>query len=502
MLRSITVLISSLMFALLTIQMAAGTVSEQDGRFLALEFTGTYSEFLTQENIEKARALGVNIILTDGEEPIDHIDLSEFLFILSATERFTTPHLLGINRTIIAENLIDRYRQLNQRYPGRISAVELFRDPHDISNRFPVVASQLADTVGSLIETPLFYTSRFFEAEAQPLPSGYHFRGMNVSPISEIHQFPAPITIFSPDEKDLRKSMVQLRELLTADTGYENSILVLPAGWLLKLIDERPATEIALRAFTSGDTVTLPLPAPSEKPLSINWSVLFLFLLWISFMVHFSFQPMYVQSLPRYFLNHIFYVIDVMEHRIRNALPGIIVMVQHALLTGLFLFVSAEILVSETGLSALSYHFPVLFLSGNELLSLFFLGVLIALAMQFVSVLWIHLLNKKLQFFSQTLNLYSWPLHINLAIVTLVVVFNQTGTADSVIAGFSVLFALTWFMSFNVAAIDAARFLDNGKVVNIFLTVGLHTLIVVLLVWYLLTNPAFIEPVQLAFFLP
>jgi hypothetical protein len=494
-------ILCSFLFALPHL-VSGSSIAEQNGRFLAIELTDADADYLTQENIDRAFSLGINVIVTDDGAHVENLDVSGFLLILSATELFPTPHLLIKNRASITEDITRRYRQLQDRYPGRISAVELYRDPFERSDRFGAAASQLADTLSTLLETPLFYTARMKGRQTLPLPAGFSFRGLNVSPNSHAEHHATPFTRFIPKQDDLRESLIKLRELLTADPGYENSVLVLPANWLFRLMDERPAIATALEAYTSGETVTLPLPAAAEVPPSINWSVLFLFLLWISFVIHFRFQPMYVQSLPRYFLNHIFYVIDVMEHRIRNSMPGIIVLVQHALLTGLFLFVSAEILVSETGLRALSHHFPLLFIPGSELLSLFFVGVVLSLLMQFLSVLWIQLLNRQLQFFSQTLNLYSWPLHINLIVVTLLVVFNQSGMADALIAGFCILFALTWFMSFNVAAIDAARFLEKGKVLNIFLTVGLHTLIVIVLIWYLLTNPAFIEPVRLALALP
>jgi hypothetical protein len=476
-----------------------GSDSSGPANYIALEISSGDSFELTPEHLQRATELGIRLIVTDRAEALPGINADGFLFILSAAEVYPTRFRLSEGRQEIASGIAERYRSLDGRFSGRISAIELFRDGDDRTDQFARSASQLADTVSSLTNSPLFYSSRFPEAES--LPAGFDFRGVNVGVPLPPELSAGQFTRFVPS-LDLRSSLSALRDLFEIAPGYENSVIVLPADWFFEVIGQRPDIGTAIGSYTSGRPVTLPLPAEEADAPMLNWSVFFLFILWISFMVHFRFQPVYGQSMNRYFMNHVFYVIDVMEHRIRNALPGVIVLVQHSLLTGLFLFVSAEILISEAGLGALSHHFPFLFITGNELISLFFWGVLIAVFLQFTSVIWIHLLNKNLQYFSQTLNLYSWPLHINLLIVTLLVVFNQAGMANALIAGFSILYALVWFMSFNVAAIDAARFLDKGKVLNIFLTVGVHTLVVVLAAWYLLITPGFIEPVRLALALP
>jgi hypothetical protein len=54
-------------------------------------------------------------------------------------------------------------------------------------------------------------------------------------------------------------------------------------------------------------------------------------------------------------------------------------------------------------------------------------------------------------------------------------------------------------MSFNIAAIDGARSLERRKILNILLTFGLHTVLIIGLIFYTIMTPEIYETLELAF---
>jgi hypothetical protein len=470
--------------------------TDSAGNFIAINLDEEVNFTITQQQLDYASSMGVDLIAFSDIEQIQELDISPFSILLQSNIRFPAGYQYITDRRQLMASLIQKYRETDQAFPGKIAAVEILRYPNENDNRFNRFASDLADSLSALMDTPLYFSS----AKQQPevLPGGIDFYSARINPASVPSRTSAAFTNYIPSENE-RESVIGLDRLFQAKQNLNSSIIQLPADWFFKILDRHPEYEVVFIEYLSGDVISFPLPAEPRLTPGINWGVLFLILLWISFIIHFKFQPVYKQALDRYFLYHSFFVIDVMEHRIRNSLPGIIVMIQHALLTGLFLYVSAEILISDLGIQALTYHFPPLFfMSGNPLLSLFIAGVAVALALQFISAGWIFLLNKKLIYFSQVLNLYSLPLHINLGVVTLLVVLNQTGTSNLLVLSLSILFAVVWFLSFNVAAIDSAAFLNEYKIMNVLLTVGIHTLLVVVVIWMFFYNPFLTDPIRLA----
>ncbi|MEX2457092.1 MAG: hypothetical protein WD381_07240, partial [Balneolaceae bacterium] len=301
---------------------------------------------------------------------------------------------------------------------------------------------------------------------------------------------------------DERQTLLTLEKQLNESLRFDDSLIILPAEWLLNKLEENPDFQFIIQKYLNGEQVTIPLPNQSADNPGVNWSVLLLFLIWISFVLHYKYQPVYSQSAARYFTNHTFFVTDIMENRLRNPLPGIYLLLQHALITGLFFYVSAQVLFSENGLQILAHHFPSIIWLESVLGSFFLIGIILALILQSVSILWIYLLNNKLRYFSQVINLYSWPLHINLFSVTLLVMFNQVGFGEKWIMALGIIFGLVWFFSFNIAAIDGAKFLDKYRILYLLATVGLHVLIVVIIIWFVLFSASITDPFRFAISAP
>jgi hypothetical protein len=480
-------------------QVFGGEIANNGRHHIALDFSGNSQYSPTQEQLDFANSLGIQLISFSDPGRFNHLSIEAFSIMLRSEIIFPTSFNLYSQRDSYRDQLLEKYRRAADLFPGQITAVGVFSYPNEKDPLFSGVAAQISSALSQQIEEPLFYNSVY--PEQKDLPGGIRFRVIRLE-ANQVNSYQSGSYLhFFPSDSE-RETLAGLDHLFTQTGDLSNVIIFLPAPWFFDLIERNPDFGIIISSYLEGNRIPIPIPAEKASVPPMNWSVFFLFLLWISFVVHFRYQPTYAQNLSRYFLNHTFYVIDVMEHRIRNALPGIIILIQHALLTGLFLAISADVLISGLGLNALSYHFPYLFFLGNPLISLFALGVFIALILQLISVGWIFILNKQMKFLSQTLNLYSWPLHINLVIFTFLVVMNQTGSADVWVFSLSILFAIVWFLSFNVAAINGAGFLDRYKILNIFLTAGIHTLLIAFAIWFIIYTPSLIEPIRMALSFP
>lgn len=481
---------------MLSISEASGQDSGLNRHQIALDFTSENAVGFDDFEAARAEAIAIQlfVISPDTELPVNN--LTKTSLILSSGIAYPTSNRLQRDLETYIDQLSDAYSEADRQYPGRIAAFELFRYPNDMHREFFDISNRYIDTLRTFTTAPLFYTTAkpsdgLTGGEFSYIASRFTAGGMTQYTFS-------PFTFFTPSES-LRETLIDLQTLFRANSEFESSIIAVPAGWLFDAVNQVPGLEIVIQEYQKGLPVTIPLPAEPDEVPAINWSVLLLVLIWISFILHLRFQPVYGQSFSRYFLHHPFYLIDIIEHRVRNAMPGVFVLFQHAVLTALLVYVSASILISDTGLNSLSVHFPYLFPFQNELLSLSFAGFFTAALLETISVFWIYLLNKKLIYLSQVLNLYSWPIHINLITVTLLVVLSQSGFSGIWPAVLSTVFAFTWFMSFNMAAIDAARFLDTGRVLYLLLTAGVHVFLVIAAIWWILTTPMVFEPLQMAF---
>lgn len=449
----------------------------------------------TAEQLHLADEIGIDLLEVSRTENLSFPDPQRFNYLLDIGPAYAIPDRLFQQMGTIKEEIVLRYRQLDEHTGGRIAAVSILYYPYQSHQDFLPLASALADSLSGEVPGPFFYHS--LESELSPVPEGFQFSSQRFESgrSKTVHQSSVH---FIPSSNS-HQTYTDLNRVLNQIRSFDQSILVFPAAWFFAQLEQRPELQYLYTDHLEGKAVSIPLPAEPDSPPSVNWSVILLLVIWVSFALHYRNQPIYSQSVTRYFTNHGFFVSDVMENRLRNVMPGINLLTQHALLTGLFLYVSAQVLVSPQGLNILEYYFPALFIvDGEPLLSLFLFGILFAIILQGISVIWIFLLNRQLTSFSQILNLYSWPLHLNLLIVTFLVMFNQVGYAERYVMLLSVVFALVWFFSFNVASIDSAKYLKSKRVLFLAATLGIHILIVVGFLIFIFYTPSIIEPLMFA----
>jgi len=491
-------LIFSFLFAFLAFTGLESEMPQTDHRIVLSVPSDGFT--LSEQHLQLANTLDITLFEVDHPSVIRQFPSERYYFFANVDLKFQVPGVMHQQMDELTQNIIRTYGDYEREAPGRIAALGILSYPFESYTLFQRTVTALVDSLQTDVEIPLYYRSA--GGRTNDIPSGIRFQSTRFSPGVDID--PAGSVIhFTPTENN-NESYRALNRVMNHLITNSESILILPAPWFFNQIESRSELRFLFRDHLNGERVTLPLPSDTSTSPYINWSVILLFLIWGSFALHFRFQPIYGQSVIRYFSNHSFFVADVMEHRLRNVLPGLYLMMQHALLTGLFVFACVEMVVSQLGLEILSYHFSGIMWFGEPLISLFMAGVLGAVLLQTLSVLWIYFANRELTAFSQVLNLYSWPLHVNLFVVTFLIVFNQIRVAPGLILILGAIFILIWFFSFNIAAIDSSKFLEGAlsKSIFLFLTVGLHILLILGILLYALNTPSLIEPILFALDVP
>lgn len=472
-------------------------VDVSTGNRIALSFTGQTRSVPSQEQLNEVSRMGIDLIHFSRAEYFGPLSLEDFHLLYQVPLQYTAAYQFLDDSDTITQFTRRQIESIRQKYPDNIAAIGLFQFPNELNPQFAIHASQLTEMIQRNVNTPLFYHSVFPYTSRTPV--GIDFV---VNTITEIGATSLPNAIYFMPSESVSQSFRNLEQLFIHTLSYDNSLILIPADWFFTHLAEAEEFNLIISEYLEGNQIPFPIPRERESAPAVNWNVIFLFLILGSFLLHIRYQPIYLQALPRYFLNHSFFVIDIMEHRIRNVFPGIIILLQHACITGLMLYLSADSLFNNHGLDSLAFHFPILFWTGNHFISLFIVGFILAVVLQMISVLWLHILNGRLKYFSQTLNLYSWPLHINFFVATILIVFHGQDPADGWIFTLLTLYVIVWFMSFNLAAFDGARFLERLKLLYILLTVGLHILLFSFLIWLVLNTPAIFEPFQMALSFP
>ena len=428
------------------------------------------------------------------------IALEDFYILLDTALPYQTVSQIDRNSKLIIENATSALEFLPEELKGRIAAVRLFEYPADYDPRFSTVSFPLIDSLRAEVQSSIFYQSAFSDPKAGT--SAFDFASGRIHAGSELPDREiATVLLFEPSESKAR-SLAVLEQIFNRSLQFDENIVIIPSNWFFERAGNDPFFLPLIEAYLSGEQVIFPEPAKSALPPESNWPVFILIVIWVTFFLHYKYQPIYRAELPRYFLHHNFFVTDVGELRIRNGMLGVVVFAQHALISGLAIWLFADSLISERGLSAFSHHFPGWVYPGLESLSLALIGGTAILLSHFISIFWIHLPNKGISNLSQTIHLYHWPLHLNLLNVTMMTFLYLVDLRNIWITFFFFLFLLIWFMSFNLAAFDATRFLEKFRGLYLSLTAGLHLIIWVFILWVFRFFPSIYEPLEMAFRLP
>lgn len=297
-------------------------------------------------------------------------------------------------------------------------------------------------------------------------------------------------------------SLRGFQKLMQSEAFDLQTPVFLESTWLLAQTNQHPKLASVIRTFATESDPLLSTPEPSPEPENSQWLVLVLIALWATFAIHYAFIPTFRKSLFRYFLTHHFFVNDILERRMRAVSPGIIILIQQALLGGLFFYLLSAGLFSNYGLDVLFKHYPFLTVIGQSRFVFFVLGILFMLVTQIIYLLWLYLLHSEIKFFNQVVLLYAWPQQLNFIPVTFMVTFYLSGNIGTLYYVFCGLFGLIWLMSFYFTAGDLTHLFRVRRLRYITYTTGLHTLILIILFFYIYVFSPIPDVLQLANALP
>lgn len=275
--------------------------------------------------------------------------------------------------------------------------------------------------------------------------------------------------------------------------------LLLDGEWYRSVLAQNADLKSTFEGTSGMDPATIAVPdIPEQGPL-IHWSVLVLVLLWISLAVNVATNPTYLETIPRYFTAHRFYVDDIMSYRERSSGSAVFLLFQHAIFGGLVSYILAKIFISDTGLEALYFHLPYLAIMGKNYFSLFVLTSVLVLIVELIALIWLYFPNKEMSHFNQALNLFTWIFHLDFILVTLMITVYFSGWNTSFLASIlAITYVLIWFSSFNITALDASKRLGMKRNSYLLKTIGLHTLVSCALVILLVSFDGWWDVLKLA----
>ncbi len=473
--------------------------------FIALEFDKPGLFSLQQADFELFDEASIKILKIRGEfdeEVISFLEDRPYRYFFSTDRRYLISTGDSRSDSLYLSELNEDYGLLQNRMSEKVAGYDIAVFPHIRDLETVQLISGFADRLSENrnASIPVFITIPLSEAETD-LPGNIDFVNFVVPPLDSFSFLRNQLYSLELSDDD-HQNYTNLQKLLERSREADNSVAVLDGEWVIDQMNDSVGMGIILKNYQLSGAVTIPVPEASKVQLTLNLPALILLLLFISYILHYKYQPVYRHSLGRFLFNHNFFVDDVIEHRIYLTTPGLILLAQHILLSGLIFLVTARSLISEAGLESLFYHYPLLSSLPQDYYSFFIIGVVVSAFSKALSILWLHLFNRELRYISQVLTLYTWPLQINLLVVTFAVIGLNSGISDFWMISLFVIFLIIWFMSFNVAAIDGAKALEGKSIIYLLVTVGINTLVCTVMAVAIFMIPEVIKPLQLAMYLP
>ncbi len=491
------------MAGLITVDSGSNSLQNEENESLLGVYleSGNHQE-LDAALISRLEELGIRIVEVSDFLP-DHslnaIRESNLFLFVRQNRPFVTPHFLAKNDSLYLQEdqtLIQFYRQ---ELGNRATAFGLFKYPDDRSAISVSLLENYYDMVSDTSDNSpsLYYTTAFKESEQYP--GSFSFRSIYDTG-RDRHPATAEVIHFSPADNSL-ETIKDLKFILERQADRVQSLVLIPLNWLLEQTEAYEPLKNALHTYSVDSRVILPEPATVPESIAPNWIVILFVLLAGSYLLLFRNSAMYQRSVFRYFTMFNFFTEDLLENRLRPFIPGLILFFQHSVLSGITAYIVYNSFFTGLGEQALQTYFPVLFLFGTGGSSFFMFGVVFALILQFLSIIWLHFTNKRTNF-KQILALYSWPLQLNLPVVLILLTIYLSEGSSFWIATFSILFVLIWFIAFKLSAISITRYLRKYRVLYILVTLGLHTILITGFFILLFIYPPVTEPIRLALALP
>lgn len=412
-----------------------------------------------------------------SEDQIRRMDSLSFSILIRNDERFYTLRTLEES----AEEFGELNREMLQTFEeyNRIAGFGLLSQSHFKDPDFSTAFEEKAESLNTFTDKTLYYVQN---RQWVPLNSTGKPFGRLIND--------APFNI-----EDLSVFDTHMQDHVEES---DNLILFLHSKWLTQAVEDVPEFASSLKVYHEEGHWSFPMPYQEEHSSPANWLVFALLLLWIVLAVQVKFIPNARPMVLRYFFAHRFYVDDILHYRERYATQSIIMMVVHALSGGIVVFVASKMLISELGMNALTYHLPWLDWFNNGYISLSIFMIVLILLFQTISIFWLYFPAKNLRNMSQTANLYAGLLYTDYLTLTILISFYVTGFSAIPVTILATFYLLIWFINFYLTAFNTARNQTSDKILYFILTSGLHTVINLSIIVYLILQTDIIDILRLS----
>lgn len=477
--------------------MAGSDQGADSGNKIALRFDHNSTFFPTQSDLDNLLSTGINLIEFSNPTYFNSRSIDDFYILMGTTDSYVTINKFESEMDNLKESTLTHYWAFEDLYPGKLAALKLFHIPADFHTSFKDLSATYINDLSDEIDLPFYYqSSNLLPDQGDVTP--YRFVSTYLKESDEITFMPNSVIYFDPGP-DHQLALKRLEVLLEQSLEIDDSIIIIPSDWFFERLQAQPDLQLVFSNYSQGNLIPIPLPTKKGQIPDLNLSVILLLLIWVLIISLYKFRPNFTDTLYRFFLNHSFFASDTMENRNRNFSDAFIILLLHIIVTALFFYTFSTQIFSLNGLDSLSHNLPYLLISGSEPFSFLVLGLILSTISHVISIFWIYLLNKSMNRIGQALQLYSWGLSLNFLIVTLIIFLSFWNASQNWIYFLSILFLLVWMISFNIAAIDGARSLERRKILNILLTFGLHTVLIIGLIFYTIMTPEIYETLELAF---
>lgn len=281
----------------------------------------------------------------------------------------------------------------------------------------------------------------------------HHFDQM-FSLWNEISNSPTQSSRFITIEKN-PNSAIDLRAMQSFFASLDkNSVLFLPG----ETIVSQPFVADFVRNKNSDPNLlvsTLPLTKTQRHG---NWVIVILILVWLSYAVHYAFEPTYRKSIGRFFFNHSFFANDILNRHERIGFSSVIVLIQVVVLSGImfetvfsyfFDDITKRIVIENLEIARIFDLIPFGF---------FILGVLVSLLIMGVSIFWLRFGLPNIKFLTQITPIYTWFYHAHLVAIPLVIVATMMNPPNVTLL---LIGLAAWFMvnfgAFVLVCLDDAK---------------------------------------------
>ena len=103
--------------------------------------------------------------------------------------------------------------------------------------------------------------------------------------------------------------------------------------------------------------------------------------------------------------------------------------------------------------------------------------------------------------FSQALNLYTWIFHTDFILVSIMLILLLSGGSSTIIIILGTLFVINWLMGFLITSLNSSKYLVQKRASYILSTFGLHALVNIAFLVFILSNDYLMDVLELLFVL-